>query len=1071
MQRLTTIWAPALIAFALVTAPMVSYAQTAPVIPQVRVSHVEMLSVTFTEGAVASGVFTISNAGSGSAGNIDYVIRLVGDYDKNGNWGVEYASQEVGPIALGPNEVRLVPFAIELPAGVAGNDLGIEVQAMLGSGFPLGWAEKRIIITGTHTYPKLTEAYVAIGEGKFAVGEGPTIHSDESAELVGTFQNNAATSLTLTPSIAHKSMTGDVVRTEKAATFTIAPNSSHEFRIPVAASSAKPGVYLANITFLDEGGKQHAQLVSYRYILQGDDIANIQSASADKISVKAKETVTISVSFSGTPPDINRPGAKEQGVALLTVKAYSERGTELGSNTKEVNLDTEHVASVPIVVNASASSLQVSATLTKDGKVLASLEAPVSPKFGIESIRAKTALYFMYSLTALLVIIGLVLLVRSYRSTVPMVKTRQAGITLLALAAVSGIVSVLIIIGLFTPPQQAVSLNLSTPVAHAEGNQKVCVTDPAACGLGGGEAGTQEVIVNPDVCPLDDGVQEIGTPCVHSEMVSFIFVNDNATWEYYVRTYLPIWKKTSTVPYRYWQFEDRYDESVGIGLSPSRVTMEATNNPLQNPFTHAYDSYWEAGMGGASKRYIATDAASSAEQYYETPSDFNNQPPFVSVSSIPGPIRPGDEFTLQGAITYVDCTNTPSGFLVNGRFEGQEFSQEFPANQFTGHELTTVQRRFSKTFTAPTTPGIYRVYLDMGWEVPVLSMGGTLRGHIDIEVKAEVDLTPTDLAPTSAIVNVPTTVSVKVNNTEPDPVGISNTRFEIQGPDFGYETHTVQGESCTITKEGQICEPTTSEESVQIGYYLDQHVVTAAMSGNGFSTASFPLTFTQEGTYKVRACVDYACGWNAYGVYSCDVGSIPETNEANNCTAGDWTDIVVGPAVAAVSCTVNNENPALGESVTYTATPVYGATGPYIWTASDGATGLGTGSTATRSFSTAGTYGMSVSATGALSSGFCPNVTAGNACSNPEATLSASPNRVKQDVPTQVTFSYRATGASSCTLTGPDVNQTYTANECTVSAGTHNATLTITTQGVYTLTCDGDEAKAVVNVIPKFNEF
>lgn len=167
-----------------------------------------------------------------------------------------------------------------------------------------------------------------------------------------------------------------------------------------------------------------------------------------------------------------------------------------------------------------------------------------------------------------------------------------------------------------------------------------------------------------------------------------------------------------------------------------------------------------------------------------------------------------------------------------------------------------------------------------------------------------------------------------------------------------------------------------------------------------------------------------------------------------------------GPAV---SCSVSSQNVSVGGTATYTATPSYGATGPYTWTPNGGQTCTGgTGSTNDCTFSAAGSYQMTVSATGAGSpSNQCPVVTTG--CSGGTPTITASPDRVKVTSPaTQSTITWNAPATCSCAISGPGLASTsYSGAE----------SVPITGQSVFTIDCLGTKASTVVNVQTSFDEF
>ena len=171
-----------------------------------------------------------------------------------------------------------------------------------------------------------------------------------------------------------------------------------------------------------------------------------------------------------------------------------------------------------------------------------------------------------------------------------------------------------------------------------------------------------------------------------------------------------------------------------------------------------------------------------------------------------------------------------------------------------------------------------------------------------------------------------------------------------------------------------------------------------------------------------------------------------------------------------MSCSVDNQSPGSGGSVTYTATPSGGAGSPYTWTASDGASGLGTASTATRSFPADGIYGMTVAATGAASAANCPNVTVGCGAS-PALAIQATPNRIHPGSTSLITWSASGVpNGTSCSISGPGISQNSSPTSCSIPNG-QATTPALSHQAVYGIVCGTVSATAVVNILPNFNEF
>lgn len=292
------------------------------------------------------------------------------------------------------------------------------------------------------------------------------------------------------------------------------------------------------------------------------------------------------------------------------------------------------------------------------------------------------------------------------------------------------------------------------------------------------------------------------------------------------------------------------------------------------------------------------------------------------------------------------------------------------------------------------------------------------------------DLTAGNISPTTATAGSAQIFSATVSNIGTANAGVSATRFQRATSAAGAGAATISD------------------------------VSTAAIAAGGNLARSAPYTFSSAGTYYVRACADT-------GV------AVAESNEGNNC--GAWTAITVSTAVSpTVSCTVSPSSVVLGGSVTYSANPAGGASTPFTWTASDGAS-VGTGTTATRTFSTPGTYAMNVRASGTAVS-YCPNVSVtANWCtaSTPNLTITATPARVRSGQ--SVALAWSASGVNgqnaTCTVSGPGVSWNSAVSVSPSCSASGSANTTISTQSTYTLTCNGVSESVTVNVIPNFQEF
>jgi hypothetical protein len=239
----------------------------------------------------------------------------------------------------------------------------------------------------------------------------------------------------------------------------------------------------------------------------------------------------------------------------------------------------------------------------------------------------------------------------------------------------------------------------------------------------------------------------------------------------------------------------------------------------------------------------------------------------------------------------------------------------------------------------------------------------------------------------------------------------------------------------------------------------------AGLAPGGSASGSFSYTFPSPGTYQIRACANYNTAWTAI---------TPESNYGNNC--GNPTTITVTgvPQAPALSCSASGTNVGIPENVQYTAS---GASAPYSWATSDGGYyGGGSAATVNRTYTSPGTYGMTVSKAG-YTSATCPYVTAapsGGTCGVPSIDLQASATRVQPGKTVVLTWTGSVNEeGDTCELAGPGVYQAYPSPSCNV--GGSFTTPSITAQSTYIISC-GYGVNAVtdtvtVNMVPKFEEF
>ena len=306
------------------------------------------------------------------------------------------------------------------------------------------------------------------------------------------------------------------------------------------------------------------------------------------------------------------------------------------------------------------------------------------------------------------------------------------------------------------------------------------------------------------------------------------------------------------------------------------------------------------------------------------------------------------------------------------------------------------------------------------------------------------DLTAGNISPTSATASVPTTLSATVSNNGSGGTGAGFTDlFEIN--------------------PGSIPPDFASIQTLRT-------YASAALAAGGSNTATASYTFPSAGDYYVRACAD---------TNTSNVGSIPESNEDNNCSA-IWTKVTVSGGSPSLSCSRAPSGSPLPRpaTVTYTAVPANGAAAPYTFKNALGNT-LQSGASLTyqTTYNSPGNYAVTVTAANVPSPVACGAAltVTGVSCGTLSNSITANPTRLPSPGTTDVTWT-ASNVTTSCVITknGTTV-ATETANACRIpgNGGTLDNDL-VSMQTTYCITCDGNigARKCVtVNIGGNFQEF
>lgn len=378
--------------------------------PEVYVRELAIEKVAYRQGDVVRGTAVVSNDSPSSVSGLQYIVRIVGDFRDDGIPQTEYAAKVSDTFSLNSSEKKQIDFDIPLPPGVAG-DLGIDVQAVLTSGVPLGWATERVPVSGTSALLQVVDVAVVISDDPYHPAAGPTVRPDSTATLRIELANTHAETVVLTPTLTLYKRTelSDPLSTELLSPFTVASGDPmvRDFSLP---TDLEPGVYAGVLALGDASGVARVPDISFRYIVWGES-ASITNIQSDKGMGSAGDIVVLTVSFAGAPFDIATGETPDTGPAQLRALLVDENGEPAGEAAISIDL-TNATADLPVPLAKSADALHAVVSIERNGAILAQMSVQLA---GSADHTTTPLLGAALAVAVLLAIVGLIALHRFLR--------------------------------------------------------------------------------------------------------------------------------------------------------------------------------------------------------------------------------------------------------------------------------------------------------------------------------------------------------------------------------------------------------------------------------------------------------------------------------------------------------------------------------------------------------------------------------------------------------------------------------------------------------------------------------
>ncbi len=343
--------------------------------PEVYIKDLVLDKTAYQAGDTIKGSFTLLNIKDQAVSDVYSEVTLAGDYQPNTLALVFYDSQKSGPYYLQGNEARKINFTYVLPKAVAGDNLGIQVSALLGTGFRMGWSDFHIKVAGKMGIVNITKAFISIGDSKFGLGVGPAVNENEKAFLEITLVNPTKSTVEINPMVKiYNQAIPSVVKNLTVGSSKILPNGSVNIKYELPKFDNKAGIYVGDIQFPDASGVERAVEFGFRYVIAGD-VAVIKGLTLDRTIVERGDNINVTLDYSGTPFNVRNSSVKVEAVYDLDVKLFSETGKLIAEYNKPMDFNQGTQTVLALKASDTASDLRAEVTVKKGGAVLAEYQS------------------------------------------------------------------------------------------------------------------------------------------------------------------------------------------------------------------------------------------------------------------------------------------------------------------------------------------------------------------------------------------------------------------------------------------------------------------------------------------------------------------------------------------------------------------------------------------------------------------------------------------------------------------------------------------------------------------------
>jgi hypothetical protein len=296
-------------------------------------------------------------------------------------YGVE---NKVGSYFIDRNSRKKIDFEYKIPtSAVIPKDaivkLGINV--MQGTGDRFGGIGGGVIkVQGLSAKTDILSAYLKVGDKSYTLQEGPVVSSTSSPKLFIKISNLDDSAYNLTPVLKVYDLqpSKPEVLSKNYDLIVLSKKETKDIVLDLPIFN-KPGVYAAELNFVDSNGTLRASPINTRWVV-GGNICMVEGIKTDKKFPKKGEDINVEVSYiyASTNTATSTIDSSQKATIIITMYSGNQK-VIFGKEEREISLNTlPLVESFQFNTKKDVNMLSALVVISKDGNELARYDALLS---------------------------------------------------------------------------------------------------------------------------------------------------------------------------------------------------------------------------------------------------------------------------------------------------------------------------------------------------------------------------------------------------------------------------------------------------------------------------------------------------------------------------------------------------------------------------------------------------------------------------------------------------------------------------------------------------------------------